>query len=425
MLGQAQKWRPTLAYGCAHFGKSLFWYSSEILFAFFLTEIAGLQAAQMGTVLAAGFLVSAAIDIVVGIKLQRWLTSPALTGRAQLVGAAASSTLLLAVFAGAWVQPEMRYGYALLAGIGFRFAFALYDIPQNVLMALATTDSVSRVRLASTRIWFSGAATLVVAGAVGPIVAAGNNSVTILMTLAASFSVVAVLTAAILVIVLSQPAEDRATVAMPRKSWRPEPEFWLLICASLITTIFTPAFAKLEPYFAIYVVDSAWWGGLVIILMAIGILIGQPFWLHLCARGTTAHVMMFAAVLQIVALVAFWTTGPYLPLAASFAAFVFGLGNGGVGMAQWAALSETVARGDPARAGVAYGMFLASNKIGLAAGGLLIAAMLDGASLRDAGDASLTTLMAFIPAIGAVLLVLNAAAFLAVRRPALSRKSVQ
>ncbi|WP_213978950.1 hypothetical protein [Sphingomonas sp. dw_22] len=39
---QSGSWQSTafrVRYGAAHFGKSLFWHASQILFAFYLTEI--------------------------------------------------------------------------------------------------------------------------------------------------------------------------------------------------------------------------------------------------------------------------------------------------------------------------------------------------------------------------------------------------
>jgi hypothetical protein len=96
ILGQADKWRSTAVYGLAHFGKSLLWYSSEILFAYSLTKYVRLSAPRMGVVLAAGFLVSALLDVVIGAGLQRQLASarigePDPTGRlaALLYGAGA------------------------------------------------------------------------------------------------------------------------------------------------------------------------------------------------------------------------------------------------------------------------------------------------------------------------------------------------
>lgn len=194
ILGQADRWRWTAIYGFAHFGKSLFWYSSEILFAYFLTKYVGLSAAHMGVVLAAGFLVSALLDLAIGAGLHRRLASAGSASRLQLDGALLCSAALALVFLGALLPVEARFACAIAAGITFRSAFACYDIPQNALMALATSDADNRFRVAAMRILGSGTATLPVAAAVGPVVSLRGHSAgpLILLGLTGLFAVIAV-----------------------------------------------------------------------------------------------------------------------------------------------------------------------------------------------------------------------------------------
>jgi hypothetical protein len=88
------------AYAGAHFGKSLFWYASESLFAFFLTEIAHLASRTAGWVLAASFLLSGALDVGIGSALGDRLATASAAGRLQLfgmVGTAVCTVLLFAV----------------------------------------------------------------------------------------------------------------------------------------------------------------------------------------------------------------------------------------------------------------------------------------------------------------------------------------
>lgn len=83
VLGRSDGWRETGVYGSAHLGKSLFWYASELLFAFYLTELVGLPASRMGLVLAIGLLVSAAIDLVAARLLDRRLIDAAVMASLQ------------------------------------------------------------------------------------------------------------------------------------------------------------------------------------------------------------------------------------------------------------------------------------------------------------------------------------------------------
>lgn len=416
MLGRRDNWSSTAVYGLAHLGKSLFWYSSEILFAYFLTELAGLPATQMGIVLAVGFLVSAGVDLAIGLGLRGRLTTPRTAGRMQFVGAVLCSSTLAMVFLGAALPFEQRFVFSIAAGVLFRLAFAVYDVPQNVLMALATSDPTGRLRVASTRIWFSGAATLIVAGTVGPMLSAQQHArgMAFLIGLVGVFAIVGVTTAGLLARVLEEPITLRtsevpvgpaASDGSPAQ-WRED--FWFLVGAMLVTSAFTPVFAKLEPYFAAYILRSSLWGGVVITLMAVGVFVGQPLWLALCRRVARERVMLGAALLQIVALWTFWVSAGSTVIASVTAAFVFGLGVGGVGMAQWAAFSDVVARQAPARAGPSYGVFAASAKIGLATSGVLLSMVLDATSYRSAHSAVLVLAMTATPALGAALLALIA-----------------
>lgn len=401
-------------------GKSLFWYSSELLFAFFLTEFVGLPAAQMGIVLASGFLVSAAIDLAVGAGLARRLTTAPSAGLLQLIGAILCSVALLTVFLGAWVTPAHRFAYAVAAGIFFRLAFAIYDIPQNALMALATGDATARLRVASTRIWFSGAATLIVATLIGPLVSRqGDISATqLLLGVAVLFGITAIASAWMLHRLLRDTAFEDLKPPVGRGTHGPWPAaFWWLLLVMVATSAFTPAFGKLEPYFAAYALVSAWWGGVVILLMASGIVVGQPIWMHLCMRMPGGLVMLANVVLQIAALTLFCFSGVANPALSALAAFLFGLGNGGVGMVQWAAFSETVARMGAGRTGLSYGVFSATAKLSFAFGGLLVAAALDRIDYRGSQGADIVPLMALLPAIGAICCALAGAGLLLKEKP--------
>ena len=405
ILGKAGRWRGRLLYGFGHLGKSLFWYSSELLFAYFLTEFVGLRATQMGVVLASGFLVSALIDLSVGVGLARRLTTASSASQLQFIGAVLCSIALLAVFLGAWIAPAHRFAYAMAAGGFFRLAFAIYDIPQNALMALATGDATARLRIASTRIWFSGTATLIVATLIGPLVSRRDDAsaTQLLLGVAILFGIVAIVGAWMLHRLLRATVREVPQPSVSEGMRGPWPAaFWWLLLVMVATSAFTPVFSKLEPYFAAYALGSAWWGGVVIVSMASGILVGQPVWIRLCVRMPGGSVMLANALLQIAALVLFCFSGVANPAVSAFAAFLFGLRNGGVGMVQWAAFSETVVRLGTGRTGLGYGLFSAAAKLSFAVGGLLIATALDRIDYRGGQGADIVPLMASVPIIGAV-----------------------
>lgn len=363
----------------------------------------------MGSVLALGFLANAAIDVVVGFRLQRFMRNPRAAGRLQLVGSVACSLSLVLVFLGAWLPVELRFAYSLAIGIAFRVSYALYDIPQNALMALATSNTASRLRLASARIWFSGVAILIVASAIGPLIGAHVNSgrPDFLFVLASAFAIVAIPSAWLLNCLLRHATQSPGEVH--KGSGPSEPmsrAFWLLLFVMFASSLLTPLFSKLEPYFATYVLRSPWWGGAIVIAMAVGIMAGQPVWPRVCRHRSHGMAMVITASIQITGLAAFLLIGGNHPGYSTVAAFVFGLGNGGVGMVYWAAFSEVVARRGSASAASSYGLFTATAKIAQAGGGLLLGLALTKIDFQGEGSAMLTPLMVTLAGLGAVLVAI-------------------
>ncbi|MEQ7156454.1 MFS transporter [Brevundimonas aurifodinae] len=406
VLGRPTGWRETSVYGSAHLGKSLFWYASELLFAFYLTELVGLPASQMGMVLAIGLLVSAAIDLIVARVLDSQMMTAAGAAALQFKGSILCAIAFASIFLGFWIPPDLRFAYALATGLAFRTAYAIYDLPQNALMALATSDAASRDRVAATRIWFSGIATLMVAGAVGPLIAGRDEATAWLyFGLAVGIAGPAILSAGLLARVVrgTGTAKPVGVSSEPRRRLAPPPLFWILIALMFLTSLATPLFSKVEPYFAAYSLASPSWGGVIVVAMALGITLGQPIWNALTGRLSRAAVLGVGALTQAVGLGVFWALAPAAPAALAASAFVFGVGNGGVGMVLWGGFSDVVARfTQPGGAGRAYGLFTATAKVALALGGLGLGAALQIMDYRDGDADGLLLLMIVTPGLGAL-----------------------
>lgn len=375
----------------------------------------------MGVVLAIGLLVSAGIDLLVGGRFADRLSDTGRAARLQFVGSICCALAFTGVFLGFWIPEDARFAYAVGAGLIFRLAYAVYDLPQNALMALATDDAAGRDRVASTRIWFSGAATLLVALSVGPLIAGrGVEAATLYVTLAVAIAVPAVASAGLLARTLARSPAGRppARTLGQRRPQRPPRLFWLLLCLMAVTSLATPIFSKVEPFFAAFVLRSPTWGGVIVTAMALGVILGQPVWTLLCARFSRITTLVATAMLQVVALSAFWLLSTSHPLALAGAAFVFGLGNGGVGMVQWAAFSEVVATAGRGREGLAYAVFTAVSKVSLGLGSLVLGVVLSGFDYRAGDNRSLAALMTAIPAVGAILCLVVATVWSSANRRA-------
>ncbi len=253
---------------------------------------------------------------------------------------------------------------------------------------------------------------MLLASIIGPLIAirGPHAGASYLLATTSLFAVAAIGTAWLLACVLREPPSNPTVDLSPvRQRGLSGVGFWLLVTSMFVISAFTQVFPKLEPYFAAYALRSAWWGGIVMVLMAAGIFAGQLLWLHLSRLFPRGIVMALAALTQILALAVFGSAGTISPAAAALSAVAFGFGNGGVGMIQWAAFTEMVASQPASRVGMSYGLFAASGKIGLAVGGLTLSAIVASADLDGSGNAKLLArLMATIPALGAFLVAMLA-----------------
>ena len=114
-----------LPYGVAHFGKSMFWHASELIFAFFLTWRAGVPATWMGAVLAGGLVLSACIDFGMGRQLRGAPFRLHRARRLQFLGACASAAMIRPLFAADLLPVSWHLPLTVVLAIGFRLAYAL------------------------------------------------------------------------------------------------------------------------------------------------------------------------------------------------------------------------------------------------------------------------------------------------------------
>lgn len=396
ILGNPDDWRSTMLYGIAHFGKSLFWYASEILFAYFLTEITGLDGIQMGIVLAIGLAFSAGLDPIVGQILTRTLSDTKRAILLQLLGSVSSSCALIVLFLGAWIPPSYCLPYAIAAGMVFRFAYALYDLPQNALISLATRDVAARTRVTSTRLVFSGLAALVIAGAVSPLTLAHNSvegAGPMLIALAVGLSLGAISTAGLLVYIVGRPiaVTDLRSRATPWRHALPK-ACRLPLFLALVMSVSIPLFGKLQPYLTGYGLSSTWWGGIIGCAVPVGSLGSQPVWSALSSHCSRNRLIRLSSSVTALGGLTFWFSVSAQPFIAALGAVAVGAGSGGLAMSIWASFGDAIANAK-GREGWGFGLLTASFKLGLAIGGLALGMFLGHVDYRANDSATLSTAM--------------------------------
>lgn len=362
-------------YGQAHYGRTLMWHSSELLFAFFINQRAGIPPLLMGGILVAGLVSSAAIDLAVARVLRFFPFTLERAQRLQWIGAIASALTITAFFATDLLPPAWRFAYALGAAVVFRFAYALGDIPHNAMLSLATSDFESRRALSTIRLFFSGLASLTVATVFTLLLAnpAFNRPgafATGAVLLSAAVLVVASRLARYTIVppttdvsapagsVLSAHTRDRA--AIPR-----------LLVMMFLLSIAIAAFTILEPFYVAsrYGADAK---RTIILASSLGLALAQPVWSRLCRNRSYRSITSVAVCGLVLSLISFGFVERAGYAGQPVVSFLFGVANGGIGMAMWSSYAEEVARRGAAHDPMAFALLTCFAKLGSAAATILI-----------------------------------------------------
>jgi len=398
----------TAAYGLAHFGKSQMWSASEILFAYFLTEVGGLAAGDMGLVLAAGYLCGAVADVVGGVRLTNLITSARAAATLQLCGALLSTTALVLLFVATWIPVSARLPWTLVTGLIFRLGYMLIDLPQNALLSVATPDAKARSQVAAMPLFFSGAAGLCVSASLAPLLSAdlSLDLGTRYLIFGAVLSSVALASALALrqTLKASTPPWPHAPVRPPSISaaLRLMPRDIWLFAGILFVISASAGFTRLEPYYAAYVLKSPAWGSAVLIAFSLGAMASQPLWALLAQHTGRPTALSVGAAGFAATAAALWLCA-HQPPAAVACALLFGAATAGVGTTLWAAFADIVVAQCRGQEGLAFGLLTAAAKIALAGALLAAGALLGSLDYAGADSGVLVVLMCLPPIFGGLL----------------------
>lgn len=416
-------------YGLAHFGKSLFWHSSNLVFAFFLTELVGLSPAPMGLLLALSLILNAFADLGLGWGLRHRVRCLASATRLQLLGSLVCG-IVLPVFALSPSLPlELRFPHVLMTFCFFSIGYSVLDVPQNAIMALVTSDDDSRTKVAGVRYVGSGLAIVVVAMLVGPWAAAISQGRRLDDFLWFSLGLALMVLAVSLLLHLagrSKTAIGSAGRQIPELAEPVSPRLWGYVLGSiLVVSGLLSVFGKLEAYFIAYVAPVVGLGTAAMYLMlavGVGQAASQFIWSRLVAALGLPSVYRLATLVLMAASLLF-----PLAIAGGKAAFMlcaltFGASSGGLLMVLWALLAK-VAAGNPQGNLHYFGRFTFASKMAQAISALALGGILSLFDYRAAESSGiLTALMAGAPLMAGVICLILAITLSA--RTGLSAKPV-
>lgn len=354
------------AYGLAHGGKTLFWAASDLCFTFYMNETCGIPPAISGLVVGGSILVAALADLLTGRLFGAIVRDARTAGRAQCAGAIASTVALLLFAGAAWVPPGLRVAACIVTLLGFRFAYAMLDVPQNALLSLAGGGERGRTTLVAMRNVTGGLARLCLAAAFVPVMGVQPPlaAVSRFFGLVIAMAAIVVPGAFLLAVLLrrfaappqAQPAIDDTEAPRLRRR--------MAIASALTTSVL-----QLEPYLATHTLTVAGAGTAFLVALALGSVVAQPI-ARLVPRAELwrwVFAMLVLSALAFAALPAFGMGGAIL------LGVVYGMASGGLLFTLW----TEIARSAPASAVFdAHARFTAVAKLGqglaiIAIGGLL------------------------------------------------------
>ncbi|MGR6327441.1 MFS transporter [Sphingomonas sp. XXL09] len=380
-------------YGAAHGGKTLLWAASDLYFTFFMTEICRVAPLYAGLAIGCSLLFAGLADLV----LVRWVSnsrSASGSARLQAWGALVSAGALLLFAAVAFLPPTIRLGAGIVTLFSFRAAYALLDVPQNGLLALAPSDDEQRRRLTAVRNAAGAIARTILAIAFVPVMA-GTRPDTSFLLLVVVLVTMALGGAVVLArITPERPPQTARSAPGPARAT----DMLYLTAMMAVLTIVTTIFGQVEPYMAMYGMGGGLSAGTFLSTVAAGAVLSQTVWLRASDRAGPRSLLGWSLAMMVVG------SGLLIPAprgvlaVGAAAALLYGFGAGGVLFVLWSGIARLAARGN---ALATIGRFTAIAKSAQGCAIIAVGAMFDGGFARTDGEA-LAMIMAAATLVGAI-----------------------
>lgn len=380
-----------MRFGMAHTARSIGWSITDLLLAWHIHVVIGMDGRQTGMLLFAFLFTGGLANLVFGSWLTRTRATSFIYVRAQLVGALGAAPLLVAQFL--VVTPAM----VVAVGIAFRITFALQDVPQNALAALLPVNAAEAGIYARLRVMLSAAARLLVIG-VGLAMAGSFSAVGV--SLALGITATAMVGTAVGLLGVRFPPQAEP-IAMKRQSTGGPSGLARLLMTFGVAGALLPTLNRLM-IFSPATVATPGLGGWLLAAFCLGTMAGPFVGRWISTAFSERHAV--AIVLLTIIGSGLLLIAPGLLWPRLIGAGVHGMALGAVGARLWSsasAVAMATRRNGQTGDGLVFGSVIFVTHLSMALGMLLAGPLIEGV---EAGRASASLTALAITSAGVILI---------------------
>lgn len=381
-LGFSEK----LAYGLGDTASNFYFQAFNLFLVFYYTDILGLSAAAVGTMMLVARVLDAVLDPIVGLTADRTQTRWGKFRPYILWGAIPYGVAGYLMFANPAVSADGKLLYAYATYIGMWIAYTAINIPYSALMGVMSPSSADRTSLSTYRFVCAFAGALLISSLVLPLInwLGGDDAALGFRHTMAIFSVVSVGLFFFTFLrtrerVQPPPEQDKSLRKDLRDLARNFPWLVLFAVAFLTLTNVGVRNASIIYYFK-YVVGDESRATLFMTLGSVVFIAGAlatKLWLRVCARRT---LMIALTIVNALAIGAFFFVPPQQPGVLHALNVLANFVAGPTPAIVWSMYADTADYGEwkfgRRATGLVFSGVVFAQKVGLAVGSALLAWLL-------------------------------------------------
>jgi glycoside/pentoside/hexuronide:cation symporter, GPH family len=158
-----------LSYGCADFASVLYWQTFMVYLAYFYTDVFGISAASVATMLLVSRILDGVSDVIVGSWADRTETRWGKFRPFILFGCVPFAVMGFLTFTTPDFDNAGKLVWAYITYNGLMTLYTIVNIPYTALLGVSTPNSAERTKLSSVKFIFAFSAGIVVSATLLPL----------------------------------------------------------------------------------------------------------------------------------------------------------------------------------------------------------------------------------------------------------------